>query len=117
MVNLYDIHVHKRENNYLETSPELEAKMLSLEEYESIAKHCIGTLVAGPVARIMLRDEDAIAHVMHCLIGGHDSLGRARQPSWILEAVCFMGYSPLDSYVEQAAVERPTNIIEPTKPW
>ena len=68
-VNLYDIHTHKRSDNYLETSPELEARMLSLSEYESIAKKCIGAL-AGPVARTMLRDEDAIAHVMHSLMEG-----------------------------------------------
>jgi len=69
-VNLYDIHAHKRQDNYLETSPELEAKMLSLQEYEDIAKQCIGALVAGPLARTMLRDEDAIAHIMHCLMEG-----------------------------------------------
>lgn len=69
-VNLYDIHTHKRSSNYLETNPELEAKMLSLPEYESIAKQCIGALVAGPIARTMLRDEDAIAHVMHSLMEG-----------------------------------------------
>ena len=67
-VILKDISVEKRKNNdYLNNDTELK----SFSFYEDMAKKCI-SMFAGPQIRAkMLKDEDAISHVLENIIWGH----------------------------------------------
>jgi len=67
-VILKDISVQKRKNNdYLNNDTELN----SFSFYEEMAKKCI-SMFAGPQIRAkMLKDEDAISHVLENIVWGH----------------------------------------------
>lgn len=70
-VVLWGINATKRiESGTLSSTPELEKRMLSLDDYYQIASRCIGAFASGSVAQSMLRNEDAISFVAEHLMYG-----------------------------------------------
>ena len=72
MLGIVDIDVEQRKSNsnYLDckANPELESRMLSLDDYLEIAKRCIGYFTEKSLARDMIRNEDALSYVAHHLM-------------------------------------------------
>jgi len=68
-VVLWDINVSKRlKTGSLVSTPEIEAKMLSLDDYYEIARRCIGAFASGSVRHNMFKNEDAISFVAEHLM-------------------------------------------------
>ncbi len=68
-VVLKDIDVNKRRLN--KNDKISDAELYTLNEYRTIAKKCI-SLFSGPTFRaLMIKDEDAIAHVAEHIVWGH----------------------------------------------
>lgn len=68
-VVLWDINVSKRQSSgTLTSTPEMEQRMLSLDDYYEVARRCISAFASGSVRNSMLRSEDALSFVAEHLM-------------------------------------------------
>ena len=68
-VVLWGINVSKRlESGNLSSTPEIEERMLSLDDYYEVARRCISAFASGTVRSSMLKSEDAMSFVAEHLM-------------------------------------------------